>query len=66
MKPRKGTFGGPKWQAGKGANADSRVSIIRRGMTNATNKYGIGGALKVRKRPLPSLPPTPWDRDKAT
>lgn len=63
---RKGAFGGPKWQAGAGANRNRNVSLIRRGMTEATNKYGIGGALKARKRPSPSLPPTPWDKDKAT
>lgn len=64
-RPRKGTFGGPKWQAGEGANRSRTVSLLRRADTMAREKFGKSGLLKAGKRPSPSLPKLPWGDDNA-
>lgn len=60
---RKGAFGGPKWQAGEGANRSRVVYLLRRADTAAREKFGKGGLLKASKRPSPSLPKLPWGND---
>lgn len=60
---RKGAFGGPKWQAGEGANRSRTVSLLRRANTQANEKFGKGGLPKASKRPSPSLPKLPWGKD---
>lgn len=56
-------FGGAKWRAGAGANRSRAVSLIRRAVTTATNKYGIGGVEKTREKPRPiTLPKMPWEQ----
>lgn len=41
---------------GKGANRDPKLRMIRKAMTAATTTHGIGGRLKSRPRPKPTLP----------
>lgn len=43
-------------KAGPGSNTKRVIAILRRATSAATSKYGIGGRLKTRPRPKPTLP----------
>lgn len=63
-KKRPPLYGGKAWKPGRGANRDPKLSAIRRGMTDALNKYGLGGLEKTRvPRRKPGMPKMPWDTD---
>lgn len=48
------------------ANTDKKITLMRRADTAATSKYGIGGRLKTRPRPVHTLPKLKFLEDKET
>ena len=57
------TDGNLKWKAGKSANKDRRVTLLRSAKTKANYKHGMGGLPKGdghKPRPI-TLAPLPWD-----
>lgn len=58
-----GKFVDASWKAGKAANKDRKITVMRAAKTSATYKTGMGGLPKSdghAPRPI-TLPKMPWD-----
>lgn len=55
-----------KWKAGKAANRDKKISLLRSAKTKANYKVGMGGLPKSGAHAPKSvtLPKMPWEKDR--